>query len=339
MEISKEKQAALKLALKTINKDGVTRIGKLSEMRPMNIPVIKTGSLALDMALGVGGWARGRIGEIFGPPSSGKTTMCFHAVGNVQAEGGVAAFIDMEHAVDLSYAKKCTVNVEDLLFSQPDNGDEAMEICDTLARSGAVDLIIVDSVAALVTREELEKDITDNNIALTARLMSQALRRLSPACSATGTTIIFTNQIRYKPMVMYGSPETTPGGESLKFYAAQRLDIRRIGIMKVGNKVIGNETRVKVIKNKVAAPFCEALFNIMYDVGIDSDADVIRMAVEQGVILRGGAWYTYGEAKLHGLPNVIDFFKENKDLLDEIREKTLATIGVGTEETKNEDAD
>jgi recombination protein RecA len=284
---------------------------------------ISTGSLALDLALGVGGVPRGRIIEIFGPESSGKTTLALHIIAEAQSAGGLAAFVDAEHALDPTYAQAIGVDLENLYFSQPDNGEQALEIADTLVRSGALDVVVVDSVAALVPRAEIEGEMGDSHVGLQARLMSQALRKLSGSLSRSGTTAVFINQLREKIGVMFGSPETTPGGRALKFYSTVRLDIRRIGALKVGNDTVGNQTRVKIVKNKVAPPFKTVEFDIMYGEGISKEGSLLDIGIEHGVIQKSGAWFAYGEERIgQGRENAKQFLKEN----DEVREQILSDL-------------
>jgi len=302
------------------------RMGDESASR--DVPVISTGSMSLDAALGVGGLPRGRVVEIYGPESSGKTTLTLHAVAEAQKAGGTAAFIDAEHALDPGYAEKLGVNVNDLLVSQPDTGEQALEITDMLVRSGSVDIIVVDSVAALTPKAEIEGEMGDSHVGLQARLMSQALRKLSGNIKRTNCMVIFINQIRMKIGVMFGSPETTTGGNALKFYCSVRLDIRRIGALKRGDEVIGNETRVKVVKNKMAPPFRQAVFEILYGEGISREGELIELGVEHKIINKSGAWYSYGDDRIgQGRDNVRQFLKDNPDMADEIetqiREKLL----------------
>jgi recombination protein RecA len=319
--LSGEKQKALSAALAQIEK----QFGKGSIMRlgdaeiAQDIQVVSTGSLGLDIALGVGGLARGRVIEIYGPESSGKTTLTLHAVAEMQKLGGTCAFIDAEHALDVQYAAKLGVDVNNLLISQPDTGEQALEIADALVRSGSIDLIVIDSVAALVPRAEIEGEMGDSLPGLQARLMSQALRKLTGTIKRTNSMIIFINQIRMKIGVMFGSPETTTGGNALKFYASMRLDIRRIGSIKKGDENIGNETRVKVVKNKVSPPFREAIFDIMYGTGISREGEIIDMGVEADIVDKSGSWYSYkGEKIGQGKDNARDFLKANPALSKEI---------------------
>src|SRR5437868_11828524 len=304
------------------------RLG-IDEPLVQDIPAIPTGSVSLDLALGVGGVPRGRIVEIYGPESSGKTTLTLHIVGEAQKNGGVAAFIDAEHALDVGYARKLGVRTEDLLISQPDTGEQALEICEMLVRSGAVDVIVIDSVAALVPRAELEGEMGDQHMGLQARLMSQALRKLTATISKSQTTVIFINQIRMKIGVMFGNPETTTGGNALKFYASQRLDIRRIGAIKDGETVIGSRTRVKVVKNKVAPPFREVEFDILYGTGISKEGDLIDLASQEGIIEKSGAWYAFkGERIGQGRENAKDYLKDHPEVLSEVEVKVLEKVGI-----------
>jgi recombination protein RecA len=294
--------------------------------------VIPTGSIALDVALGIGGLPRGRVVEIYGPESSGKTTVALHAVANAQAAGGVAAFIDAEHALDPDYAHALGVDTDALLVSQPDTGEQALEIADMLVRSGALDVIVIDSVAALVPRAEIEGEMGDSHVGLQARLMSQALRKITGALNNSGTTAIFINQLREKIGVMFGSPETTTGGKALKFYASIRLDVRRIETLKDGSDAVGNRTRVKVVKNKVAPPFKQAEFDIVYGQGISREGSLIDVGVEQGLIKKSGAWYTYDSDQLgQGKENVRSFLRDNPDLADEIEKKIKEKLGIGAQ--------
>jgi len=319
------KSKALGLALETIEKQfGKGSIMKLGEAHAVNVETTPTGSLSLDLALG-GGIPRGRIIEIYGPESSGKTTLTLHAIAEVQKRGGTAAFIDAEHALDPSYAKRIGVDVENLLLSQPDNGEQALEIVETLVRSNAVDLIVVDSVAALVPRAEIEGDMGDPQMGLQARLMSQALRKLTGVISRSKTTVIFINQIRMKIGVMFGNPETTTGGNALKFYASIRMDIRRISQIKQGDAVIGNRTRVKVVKNKVAPPFREAEFDIMYNQGISTAGDILDLAVKDNIVEKAGAWFSYNGEKIgQGREAAKTYFQENPKVQDEVAKKVRA---------------
>ncbi|MFH1980280.1 MAG: recombinase RecA [Pseudomonadota bacterium] len=326
-----DKQKAVDSAITQIERQfGKGAIMKLGSRKAiMDVPVIPTGSLALDQALGVGGLPRGRVVEIFGPESSGKTTLALHAVANVQKQGGIAAFIDAEHALDTTYARKLGVDCDELLVSQPDTGEQALEIADMLVRSGAVDVIVIDSVAALVPRAEIEGEMGDSHMGLQARLMSQALRKLTGTISKTMTTVIFINQIRMKIGVVFGNPETTTGGNALKFYASVRLDIRRIGAIKEGQDTIGNRTRVRVVKNKMAPPFHDAEFDILYGEGISLMGDVIDMGVEQGVIEKSGSWYSFeGERIGQGKSNAKQFLTENPDLFNDALKKLRVKLGI-----------
>jgi recombination protein RecA len=319
-DIQEARNAALDKALGDITKRfGEGTVMRLGEASHLAVDVIPTGSLSLDIALGVGGIPRGRVIEIYGPESSGKTTICQHIVAEAQQLGGTAAFVDMEHALDPVYAEQCGVDIENLLISQPDTGEQALEIAETLVRSGAVDVLVIDSVAALVPQAEIEGDMGDAHMGLMARLMSQALRKLSGAIKQTNTAVIFTNQLRQKIGVMFGNPETTTGGQALKFYASMRLDVRRIQSIKVGSEVIGNRTRVRVVKNKVAAPFKTAEFDIMYAEGISKVGDLLDLATEFEIVTKRGSFYSYGDLRLaQGRENAKDFLRENPDLVEEI---------------------
>ena len=326
-----DRAKALSLALAQIDKNfgkgSVMRLG--DDTRPP-VAVIPTGSVALDVALGVGGLPRGRVVEIYGPESSGKTTVALHAVANAQKAGGNAAFIDAEHALDPEYARKLGVDVDNLLVSQPDTGEQALEIADMLIRSGGLDIIVIDSVAALVPKAEIDGEMGDSHVGLQARLMSQALRKITGALSATGTTAIFINQLREKIGVFFGSPETTTGGKALKFYASVRIDIRRIGALKDGDQTVGNRTKVKVVKNKMAPPFKVAEFDILYGEGISREGGLLDLGVDTGVVRKSGAWYTYGTDQLgQSKENSRNFLKDNPQLAAEIEEKILAALGVG----------
>jgi recombination protein RecA len=319
-DVDESRRVALEKALGDITKRyGDMTIMRLGEAHQMAVEFIPTGSLSLDIALGVGGVPRGRITEIYGPESSGKTTICQHIVAEAQRIGGTAAFIDMEHALDPSYAARCGVDLESLLISQPDTGEQALEITETLVRSGAVDLVVVDSVAALVPRAEIEGDMGDSPMGMQARLMSQALRKLSGAIKQTNTAVIFTNQLRQKIGVVFGNPETTTGGMALKFYASVRMDVRRIQSIKLGSEIIGNRTRVRVVKNKVAPPFRTAEFDIMYTEGISKAGDILDLATELNLVEKRGSFYNYGDIKLgQGRENAKDFLRQNPDLMAEI---------------------
>ncbi|WP_299299889.1 recombinase RecA [uncultured Brachybacterium sp.] len=328
---AKDRSSSLDSALAQIDrqfgKGSIMRLG--DDTRPP-VEVIPTGSVALDAALGIGGLPRGRIVEIYGPESSGKTTLALHAVANAQRNGGIAAFIDAEHAMDPDYAKKLGVDTDALLVSQPDTGEQALEITDMLIRSGALDIVVIDSVAALVPKAEIEGEMGDSHVGLQARLMSQALRKLTGALSASGTTAIFINQLREKIGVFFGSPETTTGGKALKFYASVRMDIRRIETLKTGTDAVGNRTRVKVVKNKMAPPFKQAEFDILYGEGISREGGLIDLGVEHGLVRKSGAWFTYeGDQLGQGKENSRQFLKDNPDLAVEIEEKILRTLGVG----------
>ncbi|MEO0067233.1 MAG: hypothetical protein RJB63_358 [Actinomycetota bacterium] len=326
-----DREKALDTALAQIDrqfgKGSVMRLGS-DDRAP--VEVIPTGSIALDVALGIGGLPRGRIIEVYGPESSGKTTVALHAIANAQRNGGIAAFIDAEHALDPEYAKALGVDTDALLVSQPDTGEQALEIADMLIRSGSIDIIVIDSVAALVPRAEIEGEMGDSHVGLQARLMSQALRKLTGALNNTGTTMIFINQLREKIGVFFGSPETTAGGKALKFYASVRLDIRRIETLKDGVDAVGNRTRVKVVKNKMAAPFKQAEFDIIYGVGISREGSLIDFGVEQEIVKKSGAWYTYeGEQLGQGKENARKYLLENGGVADEIEKKIKAKLGIG----------
>lgn len=343
-----EKQKALDAALSQIERAfGKGSIMKLSgEENPIAVEAISTGSLGLDIGLGIGGLPRGRIVEIYGPESSGKTTLALHAIAEAQKTGGTCAIVDAEHALDPSYAAKLGVNVEDLLISQPDAGEQALEIADTLVRSGALDVLVIDSVAALVPRAELEGDMGDSHVGLQARLMSQALRKLTGSISRSRTVVIFINQIRMKIGVMFGSPETTTGGNALKFYSSVRLDIRRIGAIKDKDEVVGNQTRVKVVKNKMAPPFRQIEFDIMYGEGISKLGELLDLGVNAGIVEKSGAWFSYGDQRIgQGRENSKIFLKENPDLAKKIEQQIRANAGlvadamlVGPESESKEDA-
>src|SRR5438270_7078012 len=311
---------------------GKGSIMKMGEKGTMRVAAISTGSLAVDLALGVGGLPRGRVVEIFGPESSGKSTMAMHVVAEAQRNGGICAYIDAEHAMDPAYAAAIGVDIDELLISQPDTGEQALEITDMLIRSGALDVVVIDSVAALVPRAEIEGEMGDSHVGLQARLMSQALRKITGALSNSGTTAIFINQLREKIGVMFGSPETTTGGKALKFYASVRLDVRRIETLKDGGDAVGNRTRVKVVKNKVAPPFKQAEFDIVYGQGISREGGLIDMGVEHGFVRTSGAWYTYeGDQLGQGKENVRNFLRDNPDLADEIEKKIKEKLGVGAQ--------
>ncbi len=329
--MGEDKKKALSLAIAQIEKNcGKGSIMKLgSDSARVKIDAIPTGAINLDAAIGVGGIPRGRVTEIYGPESSGKTTLCLHVVANAQRAGGVAAYIDAEHALDTEYAQKLGVDIDSLLVSQPDTGEQAMEICEILVRSGAVDVVVIDSVAALVPRAEIEGDMGDSHMGLQARLMSQALRKLTGAIARSKTSVIFINQLREKIGVMFGNPETTTGGRALKFYASVRLDIRRIGQVKEKEEVIGSHVRVKVVKNKVAPPFKQAEFDIMYSEGISHASLVLDIAAESGIIDKSGAWYSYGSQRIgQGRENAKMFLKDNPVLLAEVEEKVKTVLGI-----------
>jgi len=336
----KEKGKALESALSQIERSyGKGSIMKLGENSVVEIESISTGSLGLDIALGIGGLPRGRIIEIYGPESSGKTTLALHVTAEAQKDGGVCAFVDAEHALDPVYAKKLGVKVEDLLISQPDAGEQALEITDTLVRSGAVDVIVIDSVAALVPRAELEGEMGDHHVGLQARLMSQALRKLTSTIAKSNTTVIFINQIRMKIGVMFGSPETTTGGNALKFYSSVRLDIRRIGQIKERDEVVGNQTRVKVVKNKVAPPFKVVEFDIMYGQGISYTGELADLGVKTEVIEKSGSWYSYKEERIgQGRENVKQFLLDNPDTAENIGMEIKKNLGIGEDLDNSEDS-
>src|SRR5689334_10594405 len=326
-----DRNKALDVALAQIDKQfGKGSVMRLGERAAAPIEIIPTGSIALDVALGIGGYPRGRIIEIYGPESSGKTTVALHAIASAQAAGGIAAFIDAEHALDADYARALGVDTDALLASQPDTGEQALEIADMLIRSGALDIIVIDSVAALVPRAEIEGEMGDNHVGLQARLMSQALRKITGALSNAGTTAIFINQLREEIGVMFGSPETTSGGKALKFYASVRIDVRRIETLKYGSEAVGNRTRAKVVKNKVAPPFKQAEFDIVYGQGISREGSLLDVGVDQSIIRKSGAWYTYeGDQLGQGKENARSFLRDNPDLADEIEKKIKEKLGVG----------
>src|ERR1700727_2392268 len=326
-----DKNKALEAALLQIERQFVkVSIMRLGEESRVPVEVIPSGSIALDVALGIGGLPRGRVVEIYGPESSGKTSLALHAVANAQKAGGIAAFIDAEHALDPEYAQKLGVDTESLLVSQPDTGEQALEIMDMLIRSGAVDIVVVDSVAALVPKAEIEGEMGDSHVGLQARLMSQALRKITGAVNQTKTTAIFINQLREKVGVMCGSPETTTGGKALKFYASVRLDVRRIETLKDGTEAVGNRTRVKVVKNKMSPPFKVAEFDILYGIGISREGSLIDLGVEQGIVRKAGAWYTYeGDQLGQGKENARNFLRDNDDVANEIEKKIKEKLGVG----------
>jgi recombination protein RecA len=326
-----DREKALEMALAQIDKNfGKGSVMRLGDETRLPIAVIPTGAITLDVALGVGGLPRGRVVELYGPESSGKTSLALHVIANAQAAGGIAAFIDAEHALDPDYAKKLGVDTDALLVSQPDTGEQALEIADMLIRSGAIDILVVDSVAALTPRAEIEGEMGDSHVGLQARLMSQALRKMTGAISNTGTTVIFINQLREKIGILFGSPETTTGGKALKFYASVRLDIRRIETLKDGTDAVGNRTRVKVVKNKVSAPFKQAEFDILYGIGISREGSIIDMGVDQGFVRKSGAWYTYeGDQLGQGKENARAFLRDNPELADEIELKIKQKLGIG----------
>jgi recombination protein RecA len=344
MAIESEKGKSVDLAISQIEKQfgrgSIMKLGK--EGAIMDIPVISTGSLALDSALGVGGVPRGRVIEIFGPEASGKTTLALHIIAEAQAKDGIVAFIDAEHALDLAYARRLGVNVDDLLVSQPDNGEQALDIAEILVRSGAIDALVIDSVAALVPRAEIEGEMGDQQVGLQARLMSKALRKLAATINRSMTCVIFINQIRMRIGVMFGNPETTSGGNALKFYASQRLDIRRIASIQEGDKAIGNRTRVKVVKNKIAPPFKMAEFDIIYGSGISKEGDILDLGVGLDIVEKSGAWYSFNEERIgQGRENVRRFLAEQSDIMKEISDKVKEKLGLGEkkdiskEETQN----
>ena len=331
--VNKEKMKALKLTLDKIEKGyGKGTIMKLGDQAIIDVPTISSGSISLDMALGVGGFPRGRVVEIYGPESSGKTTLAIHAIAEAQKKGGIAAMIDAEHAFDRFYAEKLGVDVENLLISQPDNGEQALEIADHLIRSGAIDIVVIDSVAALTPKAEIEGDMGDSRMGLQARLMSQALRKLTANINRTQTTCIFINQLREKIGVMFGNPETTTGGNALKFYASVRVDIRRIGQIKDGEDISGNRTRVKIVKNKLAPPFKKAEFDIMYGEGISKIGEIIDLGVDHDILKKSGSWFSYGETKLgQGREAVKTLLKDNPELAEELEGKIIESLKKNTE--------
>ena len=326
-----DRNKALEVALSQIDKQfGKGSVMRLGDDNRPPVQVIPTGSLALDVALGIGGLPRGRVIEVYGPESSGKTTVALHAVANAQKAGGNAAFIDAEHALDPVYARALGVDTDSLLVSQPDTGEQALEIADMLIRSGGIDIIVIDSVAALVPKAEIEGEMGDSHVGLQARLMSQALRKITGALSATGTTAIFINQLREKIGVFFGSPETTTGGKALKFYASVRIDVRRIETLKEAGAPVGNRTRAKVVKNKMAPPFKQAEFDIVYGKGISRECSIIDMGVEAGIVRKSGSWFTYGDDQLgQGKENVRQFLVDNPELANEIEQKILVSLGIG----------
>jgi recombination protein RecA len=326
-----DRDKALDMALAQIDKQfGKGSVMRLGDSPEVAMKVIPTGSIALDIALGIGGLPRGRVIEVYGPESSGKTTVALHAVANAQAAGGIAAFVDAEHALDPEYARAIGVDTDALLVSQPDTGEQALEIADMLIRSGALDVIVIDSVAALVPRAEIEGEMGDSHVGLQARLMSQALRKITGALNNSGTTAIFINQLREKVGVVYGSPEVTTGGRALKFYASVRLDVRRIETLKQGTEAVGSRVRVKVVKNKVAAPFKQAELDLLWGTGFSREGSLIDIGVDQGIIRKSGAWYTYeGDQLGQGKENVRSFLRDNPDLADEIDKKIKEKLGIG----------
>lgn len=334
MSISPDKEKALETAMTQVERQfGKGSIMKLGSRPVVRVPVISTGAIALDKALGIGGLPRGRVIEIFGPEASGKTTLALHAVAEAQQRDGIAAFIDAEHALDTVYAKKLGVNCDELLVSQPDTGEQALEIADMLVRSGAIDVLVIDSVAALVPRAEIEGEMGDSHMGLQARLMSQAMRKLTGTIGKTMTTVIFINQIRMKIGVVFGNPETTTGGNALKFYSSVRLDIRRIGAIKDGQEVVGNRTRVRVVKNKLAPPFTEAEFDILYGEGISKAGDLLDIGVEIGIIDKSGSWYSYsGERIGQGRENVKRFLIDNSDIYNDLNQKVRESVGLAEPE-------
>jgi recombination protein RecA len=325
-----EKEKAVEQAISQIERQfGRGSIMKMGEQAVVDIPAISTGSLSLDLALGIGGVPRGRVVEIYGPESSGKTTLALHVAAEAQKMGGMVAFIDAEHALDIGYARKLGVDVDSLLVSQPDTGEQALDISEILVRSGGIDVLIIDSVAALVPRAEIEGEMGDQHVGLQARLMSQALRKLTSCISKSRTCVIFINQIRMKIGVMFGNPETTTGGNALKFYASQRLDIRRVGAIKEGDQVVGNRTRVKVLKNKIAPPFKEAEFDIIYGHGISKEGDILDLAVDMGFVQKSGAWYSFGEERIgQGRQNAKAFLEEHADVLAKLKSLILEKTGL-----------
>lgn len=335
---NKNLDSTLEQIERQFGKGAIMRLGKDGKLQN-TVPCVPSGSVSLDIALGIGGWPRGRICEIYGPESSGKTTLTLHAAAEAQKAGGVVAFIDAEHALDLSYARKLGVNVEDLLVSQPDTGEQALEICDMLVKSNAVDLVVVDSVAALVPKAEIEGEMGDSHVGLQARLMSQALRKLTGTISRSNTIVFFINQIRMKIGVMFGSPETTSGGNALKFYSSVRCDIRRIGAIKRRDEVVGNRTRVRLVKNKMAPPFRQAEFDIIYGQGISLEGDVLDLAVEHGIVAKSGAWYSYnGERLGQGRDKVAIHLQETPELLHELEQIVRAKSGLLGSEPANDGA-
>ena len=341
MSISPDKEKALETAMTQVERQfGKGSIMKLGSQPVLRVPIISTGALSLDKALGIGGLPRGRVVEIFGPEASGKTTLALHAVAEAQKQDGIAAFIDAEHALDTVYAKKLGVNCDELLVSQPDTGEQALEIADMLVRSGAIDILVIDSVAALVPRAEIEGEMGDSHMGLQARLMSQAMRKLTGTIGKTMTTVIFINQIRMKIGVVFGNPETTTGGNALKFYSSVRLDIRRIGAIKDGQEVVGNRTRVRVVKNKLAPPFQESEFDIMYGEGISRAGDLIDMGVAAEIVDKSGSWYSYnGERIGQGRENVKRFLNENSDIYEDIYQRIRQAAGLSEDKSEETPAE
>ena len=338
--ITDDKRKALDAAIAKLEKDfGKGTIMRLGDSEGLNnVETSPTGSLSLDLALGLGGIPKGRVVEIYGPEASGKTTVTLHMIAEIQKAGGIAGFIDAEHALDPAYAKKIGVNIDELYISQPDSGDQALEVCETMVRSGAIDIIVVDSVAALVPRQEIDGDMGDSHVGLQARLMSQALRKLTPVISKSNCIVIFINQLREKVGVMFGSPETTTGGRALKFYSSVRLDVRSIERLKQGGGIVGSRTRIKVVKNKVAPPFKEAEFDIMFGEGISREGDVLDLAAEVDIVNKSGAWYAYNGNKIgQGRENTKIYLKSNPELLQEIEQKVRAHYNLGGEGTSEEE--
>lgn len=334
-----DKKKAIELALSQVEKQfGKGSIMKLGEATKMNVEAVSTGSIELDIALGIGGVPRGRIVEIYGPESSGKTTVALHIIAEAQKNGGDAAFIDAEHALDPVYAKNLGVDIDNLIVSQPDTGEQALEIAETLVRSGAIDVVVVDSVAALVPKAEIDGEMGDAHVGLQARLMSQALRKLAGVISKSKTTAIFINQLREKVGVMFGNPETTPGGRALKFYASVRLEVRKVENLKQGTDVVGSRTRVKVVKNKVAPPFKQAEFDIMYGEGISREGSVLDVAVNNDIVLKSGAWFSYGDTRIgQGRENAKQYLKDNPELTKEIESKLREIFNLGKSKAKSSD--
>ncbi len=333
---SKDLDTALTQIERAYGKGAIMRMG--SDAARLQIEAISTGAINVDAAIGIGGIPRGRISEVYGPESSGKTTLCLHVIANAQRAGGIAAFIDAEHALDIGYSRKLGVDVDNLLVSQPDTGEQALEIAEVLIRSNAIDVVVIDSVAALVPRAEIEGEMGDTHVGLQARLMSQALRKLTGAVSRSHTSVIFTNQIREKVGVMFGSPETTSGGRALKFYASLRLDIRRIGAIKDGQEFMGNRTRVKVVKNKCAPPFRQAEFDILYNEGISHSSLLVDLGVEMGVVAKSGSWFSYGDLRMgQGKENSRVFLEENEDIAQQIEAKVRAELGLTSAEEPRSD--